>query len=85
MNIPNTPFKLNDIDALYDIEVQSTGEIINYKALYPDCDIKDCKGFAFYSIGHKHKYDECKGKIYTQNVCERHMIETINRLGIKEE
>jgi len=92
MNIPNTPFKLNDNDLIYDIEIQSAGEMINsnkilggHKAVYPCCDLKDCGGSAFYVAGYKRKHDEHKGQIYTQNLCEYHLQQTINRLGIKEE
>ena len=90
MDIPKTPFMLNDNDLVYDVEVQSTGDIVfsneflgGHKIVYPDCDIKDCGGFAFYNIGCKKTFGD--GRIYTQNVCEHHLLETINRLGIKEE
>jgi len=86
MNIPKTPFKLNSNKLVYDVEVEPAGQMVEsqYKAIYPDCDIKDCGGSAFYTISFKRDHDEHKGKIYTQNVCERHLIDSIERLGVKE-
>ena len=80
--IPKTPFKLNDNDLIYDVDVQKTGQIIGVKAIYPNCDIKNCGGSAFYVAGFKRKYDD--GRVYAQNLCERHLKEAIERLGIKE-
>jgi len=92
MNIPKTPFKLNSNTLIYDVDIQSTGDILKsdkfngrLNMVYPCCDIKDCGASAFYVAGYKRNHDEHKYQVYTQNLCEYHLQQTIKNLGIKED
>jgi len=83
MNIPKTPFKLNDNDLIYDIIIESAEvNYVDYKPLYHSCDI--CGNHAHYLAVFKRKHDEHQGRIYTQNLCRMDLIKTIERLGITE-
>jgi hypothetical protein len=88
MNILKTPFKLNDTEFEFNIEIQNADLIMtkDLKPIHNYCEVHQCGAVADHTWSRTRGVRGLKGNSnYCTYICDRHLIDAINKLGIKED